>query len=61
MYNQGDQRQSAEARLSSVPAAAVRPAHRPQNLAPTGSFWRRFQEWERTERPAISRPVGVAC
>jgi hypothetical protein len=61
MYNQGDQRQNAEARLSSVPGAAVRPARRSQNLAPTGSFWRRFQEWERAERAAVSRPVGVAC
>jgi hypothetical protein len=61
MYNQGDQRQNAEARLSSVPTAAARAARRPQNLAPTGSFWRRFQEWERTERAAVPRPVGVAC
>jgi hypothetical protein len=61
MYNEGDQRQSAATRLPSTPASAIASGHRPHNLAPTGSFWRRFQEWERTESPAISRSIGVAC
>ena len=61
MYNEVDQRQSNGAKRPSMPAAAYKPALRSQNLAPSGSFWRRFQEWERADRAASPRPMGIAC
>ncbi len=61
MYKEADQAKSEEARLPAASAPDARPAQRSHNLAPSGSFWRRFQDWERTGARTAARPVGMAC